>query len=383
MTERPLVSDRRADAAPGASEALFRSVFETAAIGFALVELDGRFRAVNRPLCEMVGYSEAEMLAMTFREITHADDLSTDQMLRDRLLAGEIDRFRVETRYVHKRGRVVYAVLAVSLERDAAGAPGYFVGQVTDITPRIEAELALAQRAAELERSNAELEQFAYVASHDLQEPLRTIGSYTQLLDERYRGQLDDRADRWIHFIVGGVARMQRMIEDLLTLARVRTEGRAFVPTDSAAVVARVWERLRHQRADSDAQITVDGLPTVVADPGQMEQLIQNLVGNALKYRRAAVSPQVHVAARRRGAGRGAEWEFTVRDNGIGLDMTYASRIFESFQRLHGEEEYEGTGIGLTICKRIVERHGGRIWVQSEPGQGASFSFTLPERARS
>lgn len=381
-----LVRDRGeaswAEAALRESQERFRGVFEASAIGFALVETDGRFRAANRSLCEMVGYGEAELLGLTFQQIMHPDDPAAERAPLGHVLAGELDRYHLEARFVHKRGHVVWVVLAISLVRDAGGAPAYVVVQATDITPRKEAEQALALHAAELERSNAELQEFAYVASHDLQEPLRTVASYAELVAERYRGRLDARADRWLGYMVAGVQRMRQLIADLLALAQVRTAEGGFAPTDTAVVVARTWDRLYAQHAGMDAELTTGALPTVVAHPAQLEQVFQNLLGNALKYRRPDVPARLRVSAARTVRSGSAEWEFTVRDNGIGLDMAYAERIFQIFQRLHRDDDHEGTGIGLAICKRIVERHGGRIWVESAPGEGAAFRFTLPERER-
>ncbi|HEV7590760.1 MAG TPA: PAS domain S-box protein [Longimicrobium sp.] len=371
----------RAEEALRASEERFRGAFQAAAIGFALVETDGRFRAVNRSMCEMLGYGEAELLAMTWRGVTHPDDLESDGLQRARLVAGEIDGFHLDKRYLHKHGNVVWGQLAVSLVRDAAGAPAYTVAQVTDVTARREAEQALARHAADLERSNAELQQFASIVSHDLQEPLRVVASYVQLLAERYQGELDERASRWIGFTVGAVERMQRLIAGLLALAQVRTDGAQLTPTSLAAAVARAWEHLEPRHDGSGARLTHGPLPTLVADSTQLEQLFQNLLGNAIKYRRPGVPPRIHVSAERRAGESGAEWELAVRDNGIGLEVEDAGRIFEIFQRLHRDDEYEGAGIGLAICRKIVERHGGRIRVESLPGQGAAFRFTLAERS--
>ncbi len=242
-----------------------------------------------------------------------------------------------------------------------------------DITERRRAEQALEEKRQELERSNQELEQFAYVASHDLQEPLRMIGSYTQLLARRYRGKLDEDADEFIGFAVDGVTRMQRLINDLLTYSRVGTRGREPEPTDSNAVLDRALLNLQMAIEDNKAKVTHDLLPTVMADDRQLEQLLQNLVGNALKYH-GEEAPRVHVGVSR----NNGNWEFAVKDNGIGIDPKYADRVFVIFQRLHSRTEYSGTGIGLAVCKRIVERHGGRIWMESEPGKGSTFRFTLP-----
>ncbi len=224
----------------------------------------------------------------------------------------------------------------------------------------------------DLARSNAELEQFAYVASHDLQEPLRTLASYAKLLSRRYSGQLDDRADRFIQYIVEEALRMQALINDLLKYSRVGRQAQNFAPCDTRAVFGIVVSRLQDAIATSGATVTCGELPTVMADERQLVQLFQNLIGNALKYR-SQEPPVVQVAAVR----HEGQWLFWVRDNGIGIDPKYAERIFVIFQRLHTQEEYSGTGIGLAIAAKIVERHGGRIWVESEPGQGATFYFTL------
>jgi PAS domain S-box-containing protein len=254
---------------------------------------------------------------------------------------------------------------------------GYQIGQ---LMARREAEAALREAHAELEakardlaRSNDELEQFAYVASHDLQEPLRMVSSYTQLLARRYGDRFDGDGREFMEFIVDGAARMKQLIEDLLAYSRVGTRGHEFQPTSSAAALAKALANLRAAQEASGAVITHDELPEVIADGAQLTQLFQNLVGNAIKFRGEDV-PRIHVLAET----LEQVWVFRVRDNGIGLDTKYAERIFMMFQRLHNKSEYPGTGIGLAICKKIVERHGGRIWVESEPDKGCTFGFTLP-----
>ncbi|HST00745.1 MAG TPA: ATP-binding protein, partial [Usitatibacter sp.] len=222
----------------------------------------------------------------------------------------------------------------------------------------------LQVKARELERSNEELQQFAYVASHDLQEPLRMVSSYTQLLGRRYGDRLDGDAKEFMEFIVDGAARMKQLIEDLLAYSRVGTRGRELSATDSGAALAKTLANLRASQEASGAQVTHDEMPEVTADATQLTQLFQNLVGNAMKFR-GEEAPRIHVGAETRGKA----WVFTVRDNGIGLDPQYADRIFMMFQRLHNKTEYPGTGIGLAICKKIVERHGGHIWVESKPGE--------------
>lgn len=241
---------------------------------------------------------------------------------------------------------------------------------------RERAEEALRGHSQELARSNAELEEFAYVASHDLQEPLRIVRSYLQLLEKRYAHQLDRDADQFIAYAVDGVTRMQQLISDLLAYSRVGTSGGAFSPTDCGAVLNDALGDLQVAMEESHAVVTRDPLPTVTVDGSQLRQVFQNLIANAIKFRNSA-RPQVHVSAERDGGG----WVFLVRDNGIGIAPQYADRIFVIFQRLHARDEYPGTGIGLAICKKIVERHGGRIWVESQPGRGTTFRFTIPDGA--
>jgi light-regulated signal transduction histidine kinase (bacteriophytochrome) len=227
----------------------------------------------------------------------------------------------------------------------------------------------------ELQRSNEELEQFAYVASHDLQEPLRSIGSYCQLLQRRYKGKLDKDADEFIGFAVDGAKRMQVLINDLLKYSRVGTRGKAFEPTDCNLLIRETISNLRQAIEDQSAEVTVDELPTVEGDAVQIGQLFQNLIANAIKFRGDA-PPKVHVSAQ----AENGEIVLSVKDNGIGIDPRHADRIFQIFQRLHERGKYPGTGIGLAVCKKIVTRHAGRIWVESVPGQGSDFRFTLAPR---
>jgi PAS domain S-box-containing protein len=235
-----------------------------------------------------------------------------------------------------------------------------------------EAYQELEHKTKELTRSNEELQQFAYVASHDLQEPLRMISSYTQLLERRYVDKLDGDAKDFMAYIVDGAARMKQLIEDLLAYSRVGTRGKEFQTVDSGAPLDRALANLRASIESSGAQVTRDRMPEVIADGAQLSQVFQNLIGNAIKFR-GAEAPKIHVGAE----ARDTVWVFTVKDNGIGLDTQYADRIFMMFQRLHNKADYPGTGIGLAIVKKIVERHGGRIWVESEPGKGATFGFTI------
>jgi signal transduction histidine kinase len=234
----------------------------------------------------------------------------------------------------------------------------------------------LEQANAELKRSNLDLQQFSYIASHDLQEPLRMVASYTQLLSSRYKERLDEDADTFIAFAVDGCNRMKNLIQDLLAYSSSGLHEKALCVISGDDVFQEALTNLRAMIEESGAMVTHDALPQVTTDDGQLVQVFQNLVGNAIKYRSAAV-PRVHVSARN---NEGKEWIFSVRDNGLGIDPQYFERIFIIFQRLHGQQEFEGTGIGLAICKRVLERMGGRIWVESEVEKGSTFYFALPER---
>jgi light-regulated signal transduction histidine kinase (bacteriophytochrome) len=240
------------------------------------------------------------------------------------------------------------------------------------IAERQEAQEALQQLNQELLQSNYDLEMFAYVASHDLQEPLRAINSYAQLLARKYQDRLDAKADKYIGYIVEGATRMQQLISDLLEFSRVGTQGKELIPTESEAVLERVLANLRVAIAKNRALITHDPLPTILGDEIQLIQLLQNLIANAIKFRREE-QPKVHISVEQ----KEEEWLFSVRDNGIGMEPAYFDRIFTIFQCLHSRSEYSGTGIGLAVCKKIVERHGGRIWVESKLGVGTTFHFTL------
>jgi light-regulated signal transduction histidine kinase (bacteriophytochrome) len=255
---------------------------------------------------------------------------------------------------------------------------GNLIGQ---LMARRQAEAAMREAFQELEhktreltRSNEELQQFAYVASHDLQEPLRMISSYTQLLGRRYGERLDGDAQEFMAYIVDGAARMKQLIEDLLAYSRVGTKSTEFKPVELERSVRRALSNLKGAIDDSGAIVTYDPLPTAPSDEVQLAQVFQNLIGNALKFRSQS-APRIHVAVDE----KAEKWEIAVRDNGIGIEPQYFERIFMVFQRLHNKGEYPGTGIGLAICKKVVERHGGRIWVESRAGEGSSFHFTLPK----
>jgi PAS domain S-box-containing protein len=327
---------------------------------------------VNDAFVRRTGYSREEVMGRTPR-ILQGPKTKAAELARIGTALRKWEPVRAELINYTKSGEEFWLELDIVPVADDNGSLTHWVAVERDITERKASEMALLATNQELARSNAELAQFASVASHDLQEPLRAVSSCVQLLQKRYAGRLDARADEFIAHAVGGSLRMQTLIDDLLLLSRVNAAPRVHSVIDSAAALKAACANLAEAIAQSSAQISHDALPRVQADPGQLAQLLQNLIGNAIKFRgkQAAV---VHVAARR----DGADWVFSVADQGIGIEPPYFSRIFELFKRLHTRDEYAGTGIGLAICRKIVERHGGRIWVESAPGQGATFYFTLP-----
>ena len=272
----------------------------------------------------------------------------------------------------HKSGRITDVLYNASIYRNAQGEIEGVFAAARDITERKAMENEIKQTMAKLQQSNAELEQFAYVASHDLQEPLRMVASYVQLIERRYKGKLDPDADEFIAYAVDGANRMRGLIDDLLTYSRVARLGKPFEPTNLESTLDIAVKNLQASITENCAVVTHDKLPVVMADGGQLVQLLQNLIGNAIKFH-GKEPPRVHVSAQ----VKENEYLFSVRDNGIGIAPEYYDRLFKIFQRLHTREEYTGSGIGLAVCKRIVERHGGRIWIESQVEKGSTIYFTL------
>ena len=347
-------------------------VFDASIAANSIADTNGVITEANAAFLKVWGYpSKEEIVGRPIPDfLQNQDEVAA-------ILAALSTTGEWEGDYTAKRkdGTTFAAHGLATVLRDEGGKVIGYQSAVLDITESKRAEEALRRSVVDLARSNKELEQFAYVASHDLQEPLRMVASFTQLLEKRYKGRLDADADEFIKYAVDGANRMQQLINDLLTYSRLGTRGRPFEPCDYQSVLGHVIVNLRTAIDENQALITNDDLPTIMADETQMIQLFQNLIGNAIKFRRKE-SPLIHVSAQ----NKDNEWVFSVRDNGIGIDPQYNERIFIIFQRLHGKEEYEGTGIGLAICKKIVERHGGRIWVKSAPGKGSTFYFTIPER---
>lgn len=367
------ISERkRAEEELREAKELLESLFDAANAPIVVWDREMRITRFNRAFSRLTGIREEAALGSGL-EILFPETAREEAM---RLVREASSRSRMEAVEIPIRGASgdVRTVLwnAATLFLPDGATPRATIAQGQDVTETVTARRELARRAEELARSNAELEQFAYVASHDLQEPLRTVASYVQLLARRYRDRLDQDANEFIAFATDGVERMQRLIEDLLALSRVGTRGREHVLVESEEAYAAAVRSLGEAIRTTGASVTHDPLPPVLADPGQLVQLFQNLLRNALKFH-GEKPPKVHVSARPDGEG----WLFSVADEGIGIAPEHFERIFGIFQRLHGRDEYPGTGIGLAICRKIVERHGGRIRVDSAPGKGATFSFTL------
>ncbi len=335
---------------------------------------DQSFIRWNKNFEQVTGYSAQEI------EVSHPTAFFSENdkdMIADRIkqifLQG--DSVVVEADLITKDGQMIPYILT-GLRIGVEGEPR-LIGVGMDITSRKRAEEELAAKSDALERSNKELENFAYVASHDLQEPLRMINSYLQLLVRRYREKLDGDALEFIDYAVDGSTRMKQLINDLLVYSRVNTATKEFAPTDLEEVLQNTVKNLQVVIEENQTEITHDRLPTVIADDVQMGSLFQNLIGNAIKYHGEEV-PRIHIGV----SDHRHEWQFSFKDNGIGIAPQYFERVFVIFQRLHSRDAYSGTGIGLSVSKRIVERHGGHIWIESQPGQGSTFYFTLPKNRK-
>ena len=363
----------------------YHDLFEFAPDSYLVTDTTGTVKEANRVGAKLLAVSQQALIGKPLIiYLAQESHLSFYNVLQ-RIRQGEDVHGWETTVLPRNRGPISVSVSAVQKHDQHGNITGVH-WLLRDITDQVkvreqlrelnaELEARVEQRTADLQRSNEQLQQFAYVASHDLQEPLRAVSTYVQILADRYRSRLDSQADEFINYAVDGATRMQELIRDLLNYSRVQTKEQVLTETNCEEVVARVLENLQLSIADSKAVVTTDSLPVVMGDAPQLQQVFQNLLSNALKFC-GPKPPQIQIAAQQ----KEEEWVFSVRDNGIGLDPRHAERIFVIFQRLHTRREYPGTGIGLAICKRIVERHDGRIWVESEPGKGATFYFTLPKR---
>jgi len=352
----------------------YRKLLDTSLDAMVVVDNNGAIVLANGQAETRFGYDTGELLG---RQVTTiVPDGVADRLPEYDLAspAGAIGQPPgADTEVIGRRKDGTEFPIEIMLSPLAIAEGIFLTAVVRDVSVRKAAQENLRQKIDELARSNVELGHFAYIASHDLQEPLRMVASYTQLLSRRYKGKLDAEADEFIAFAVDGASRMQRLIEDLLIFSRVGTAGTDLVDTSSDVALEQALQNLQAAIQDSGAVVTHDSLPRVTADGTQLVQLFQNLISNAIKYQDRG-TPTVHVSAARQGA---TNWSFAVKDNGLGIEGKYFERIFGMFQRLHKRDDFSGTGIGLAICKKIVERHGGSISVESEPGQGSTFSFVL------
>ena len=347
------------------AEERFRVLVEAAPSAMIMVDSQGLIRLVNRQVEGVFGYTREELLGMPIQMLV-PDRVRESHEVQMRRFSREKRAMAAGREVLGLRKNGAEVPLDIGLTPIEMSDGLFALASVTDITER-------RRNEDELRRSNAELEQFAYIASHDLQEPLRMVASYTELLSERYRGKLDEKADKYIYYAVDGARRMQQLVADLLAYSRVGSQGKPLLPVDASAALHSVLHVMDGSIRKAEAVVTEpQPLPKVLADEGQLRQLFQNLIGNAIKFR-GAEAPRVEVTWK---IARD-HYQFTVKDNGIGIDMQYAERVFQMFQRLHERTKYEGSGIGLAIVKRIVERHGGTIWFDSVPGSGTSFHFTL------
>lgn len=348
------------------AEQQLRLIVDAVPNAMLLVDATGRMMFVNRNTEALFGYTRAELIGQPLEMLVpERVRKAHPQHVRD-FFAAPTARPMGAGRALHgcrKDGSEMMIEIGLNPIETAEGL--CTVASIIDVTER-------RKHQDELQRSNADLEQFAYIASHDLQEPLRMVASYTELLAQRYEGKLDAKAVKYIFYAVDGARRMQRLVADLLQYSRVGSQGKPFVVVKPGEVLRRVLVLLGEGISSTGATIEYDDLPEVMADEVQLNQLFQNLIGNAIKFR-SFEPPRIRITATR----EGRKWLFSVSDNGIGIEMRYAERIFQMFQRLHERGKYDGSGIGLAIAKRIVERHGGRISVQSEPGVGTTFCFTL------
>jgi PAS domain S-box-containing protein len=373
---RDISERKRAEETLRTSEERLRLIVSHAK-DYAILMLDpeGLVVSWNEGAERIKGYKAEQIIGQHFSRLYPAEDISNGKPDFELAEATRVGRYEDEGWRIRQDGSRFLANDVTTALRDEIGDLRGF-GRITrDVTERKKAEEHLAETVADLERSNEELQQFANVASHDLQEPLRMVASYTQLLAKRYKGRLDPDADEFIMYAVDGCTRMQRLIEDLLTYSRAGITERSKNQISGENALNVALTNLQLTIEESGAVVTHDPLPAVAMHDAQLSQVFQNLVGNAIKYRGAEV-PRIHVSAER---SSGDEWTFSVQDNGLGIDRQYFHKIFILFQRLHGRNEFKGTGIGLSICKKIVERSGGKIWVESQPEQGSTFYFSLPE----
>lgn len=362
------------------TEARKTAILESALDGMVSMDHEGRIVEFNPAAERIFGYNRDEVIGQALSHILVPKPLTEVDVHERRSIEargmGELLGKRLE--WMARRADGTEFLVELSISAVRWDGPPLFTGFVRDITERKKTEALLEQHTAELARSNSDLEQFAYVASHDMQEPIRMVVSYMQLLSSNYKEKLDGKAIQYIGYAVEGSKRMQELIKGLLSYSRIGRATESYQPIDTNTSLATALRNLRQIVLETDAQITYERLPTVMGDATQMIQVFQNLIGNAIKFVEGK-RPEVSISA----ASNGESWVFSIKDNGIGVEPRQYQRIFQIFQRLNERERFPGSGIGLATCKKIIERLGGRIWVESQPGSGSTFYFTMPQSPRS
>lgn len=374
---------------PPADQDPFALAFEFAGVGMAMQLPDGRVLRANPALCGLLGYSEAELRRFGLQSVIHAEDLEQDSSSRTALLAGQMPSETREVRLLHKSGRTVWGSLTRILARDAQGEPRYFIDQVQDLTERRRSEKEIVllnnlleqrirRRTAELEESNEDLRDFAYSLAHDLRGPLASIDGFSAQLEQQLQGTLDARGVHYLGRVRAGVRQMAELTDGLLALADLSRTELQHQTVNLSDIATGILERLRENDAQRDVAIQVEPTPPARGDRRLLADVMENLLGNAWKFTSRTQHARISFSAH---AAPDGGLCYRVQDNGAGFDPAYTSKLFGPFQRLHTSAEFEGTGIGLAMVRKIVTRHGGRIWAESQPGHGATFYFTVGEKA--
>ena len=373
---RDITRRKVAEKAVRESEELFRTTFDKSPIGTAMVGMDRKITRVNEEFCSMLGYPEEEIIGLTLHDVTHPEDIETDLENLQMMVSGKIDHFTMEKRYLCKDGRIVWGHLTAGVVRDSADRPLYYIGMIEDITEKKRMGMELQERTVELERVNKELESFSYSVSHDLRAPLRAIDGYSRMILKRQEDRFDDETRRQFNLIRDNTRTMGQLIDDILAFSRLGRQAIAASRIDMEALAQEIWNELRTINPDRAMDLNIDRLPHGMGDRALIKQVLSNLLSNAVKFTRGRDAAVIEIG------GRVQENEnmYHVRDNGTGFDMKYYEKLFGVFQRLHNDNEFEGTGVGLAIVQRIIHRHGGRVWAEGEPDRGATFYFTLPGR---
>ncbi len=354
---------------------LLQKILEDAHIGIIMTNPEKRIVDANRQICKMLGYSKEELIGHFSDDLTAKPYKGTTKELMEQALKEGKKGYKIEKTYLHKNGSLVTAALSAAMIFDDAERHVITVGMIEDITVRKKAKKEADEYALALKESNKNLEEFAFAVSHDLKEPLRMISSYVQLLEMRYKDKLDESAKEYIYFASDGAIRLNAMIDDILTYSRLGRGEMEKKWLNMVDVMKNVKKNLYFKIEESQIDIISNGLPDIYADETQITLLIQNLISNAIKYRSKDSLPFVELIAK----NDEKYWTFSIKDNGIGIAQEHQEKIFQIFKRLHGREEYKGTGIGLAICKRVIQRHKGKIWVESREGEGSEFYFTIPK----